>query len=149
MIDTLDEYFLLQEVVRKTDKHAIYYRRNCNDHIITILHNRYIKRKCLPYSQREKMTSLYNCIPLTLFAEYLCCSKKTLIKRIDFMKKNPNIKYFDFKEIEAVTYIEVDDDIKNLVKKYSGVILEMNNECKKFNIKHNRFFGDLNIGFWE
>jgi hypothetical protein len=149
MIDTLDDYFLLQEVVSITSKDAGYYSRTFSEDIITILHNRYIKTKCLPYTQREKMTTLVNCIPLTLLAKYLCIEKVNLVKRIDFMKKNPNLKYFDFKEVGSVTYIEVNDELKELMKKYSGIVIQMNNNCKNYNIKYNRFLGDLNIGFWE
>lgn len=149
MLDTLDDYFLLQEVVSITNKDAGYYSRTFSKDIITILHNKYIKKHCLPYSQREKMTSLENCIPIILFAEYLCISKRTLQKRIEYMRNNPNLKYFDYKEVRAVTYIQVTDDIKQLIKRYSGIIIKMHKEDTNFNIKHNRFFGDLNIGFWE
>ena len=65
------------------------------------------------------------------------------------MRNNPNLKYFDYKEVRAVTYIQVTDDIKQLIKRYSGMIIKMHKEDTNFNIKHNRFFGEFNIGFWE
>ena len=52
MLNTLDNYFLLKEVIKVTNRPKEYYINNSKDNIIVLRHDRYIEKK---YIEEEKL----------------------------------------------------------------------------------------------
>ena len=95
MLNTLDNYFLLKEVIKVTNRPKEYYINNFKDNIIVLRHDRYIEKKYIEYKYRSKLSDLYNHIPLKDFSDYIGLTMGLLEKRIKFMKDNQSIRIFD------------------------------------------------------
>lgn len=147
MLDTLDDYYLLKEVIRITNNSINHYRIKFKEDIIILRHDRYIKKKCIDYRFRSKLTDLYNHIPIREFREYLGLYQGDLEKDIEFMKKN-NVKLFDYTEIENKRYIIVDDELKEYLKRYTGFIMHTFKSYENCDIKFSKLFGTRLIGFY-
>lgn len=147
MLNTLDDYYLLKEVIRVTGYSVNHYRIKFKEDIIILRHDRYIKKKCIEYRFRSKLTDLYNHIPLKEFSDYLGLYRGSLEKEIDFMKKN-NVKLFDYTEIENKVYIVIDDELKKYLKKYTAFIMHTFKSYENCDIKFSKLFSTRLIGFY-
>lgn len=149
MLNTLCDYFLLKEVVKVTDKPTNYYLCNHKEKIMVLRHARYIHRDCIEYKHRKNLTDLYNMIPLKEFAEHITLPRGPLEDRYEFMRKNNNMIYFDYTEVENIIYIAIDEELKNLLKKYTPFIVSTKEDYKKDDIVAYYHFAGFYIGFWK
>ena len=149
MLNTLCDYFILKEVVQITGKPTHYYLIHHRKKIIVLRHIRYIERNCIEYEYRKDLTDLYNMIPLKEFAEHITLSRGALEERYEFMKKNNNMIFFDYVEVENIIYIAIDEELKNLLKKYTPFIISTKVDYVKENIIAYYQFAGFYIGFWK
>lgn len=144
---TLDNYFLLKEVTEKTGNEKHYYVKNFKDKIIVLRHLRYISKCCIPYSQRGKLTELYNHIPLSEFVENINLDRRAIEQRIDFMEKH-NVTIFNYNIVNNVIFIVVDDELKHYLKHYTPFVMYTNKDYSDCDIKFVKCFADYLIGFY-
>lgn len=149
MLNTLCDYFLLKEVVKVTDKPTNHYLCNHKEKIMVLRHARYIHRDCIEYRYRKNLTDLYNMIPLKEFAEHITLPRGPLEDRYEFMRKNNNMIYFDYTEVENIIYIAIDEELKHLLKKYTPFIVSTKEDYKKDDIVAYYHFAGFYIGFWK
>ena len=145
---TLDDYFSFKEVLKITKRTKVYYDHNFKSETIIIRHTKYIKRSVIEYKYREQLTDLFNLIPLRHFSEHVGLSKGTLEKRIDFMKRHNTLDIFEYREIENILYIVVDEEMKGLLKEYTPFVVSINNDYSQYDIKKIKTFADFAIGFY-
>lgn len=148
MTCTLDEYFLLKEVVKATGETTEYYTYHFKEKITILRHARYIKRECIEFRYRKNLTELYNCIPLKELAQKIGLSKGPLENKLEFMKKHNNMVYFEFKELDNIVYVVIDDELKRLLNNYTSFIVKTNEDYTTFNIKGYYHFCGYVIGFY-
>lgn len=148
MLNTLDNYFLLKEVIKVTNRPKEYYINNFKDNIIVLRHDRYIEKKYIEYKYRSKLSDLYNHIPLKDFSDYIGLTMGLLEKRIKFMKDNQSIRIFDYAEIENKLYVIVDDELKHYLKNYTAFIVHTFKNYKGCEIKFSKLFSTYIIGFY-
>ncbi len=149
MLNTLCDYYLLKEVTKITGKNAKYYVSTFKEKIIVLRHTRYIERNCIEYKYRKYLTDLYNMIPLKEFAEHITLPRGPLEERYEFMKKNNKMIFFDYTEVENIIYIAIDEELKNLLKKYTPFIISTKEDYVKENIIAYYQFAGFYIGFWK
>ena len=149
MLNTLCNYFLLKEVTKITGKSTKHYLCNFKEKIIVFRHARYIERNCIEYRYRKDLTDLYNLIPLKEFAKHITLPRGPLEERYEFMKKNNNSIYFDFIEVENIIYISIDEELKNLLKKYTPFIISIKDDYKSDEIVAHYQFAGFYIGFYK
>lgn len=149
MLNTLCDYFLLKEVIKITGKSTRYYLSNHKEKIIVLRHARYIERNCIEYKYRKQLTDLYNMIPLKEFAEYVTLARGPLEERYEFMKTHNKMIFFDYKEIENIIYIAIDEELKHLLKNYTPFIVSTKEDYRKENVLAYYSFADFYIGFWK
>lgn len=148
MFNTLCDYFLLKEVTKVTSKNTKHYASNFKEKIIVLRHARYIKRDCIEYKYRKDLTDLYNMIPLKEFADCINISKGPLEQKIEFMRIHNTMTFFEYKEIEGITYIYVDEELKQLLKKYTPFIAFIGDDYTKIGVKAYYYFAGYCIGFY-
>lgn len=146
---TLCDYFLLKEVTKITGKSTNYYLSTHKDEIIVLRHARYIKRNCIEYKHRSKLTSLYNLIPLKELAEKLTLARGPLEDRYEFMKKHNNLIYFNYVEVENIVFIEIDETLKRLLEEYEPFIISIKEDYEKYCLATFYHFAGFYIGFWK
>lgn len=145
---TLDEYFLLKEVTKITKRTTEHYIYKYKDEIYILRHARYIKRECVEYKYRKELTDLYNCIPLKELSQKIGLSKGPLESKIEFMKKHNNMVYFEFKELDNIIYIIIDDELKALLNDYTSFIVKTTEDYTNINIKFYYHFCGYVLGFY-
>lgn len=149
MLNTLCNYFLLKEVTKVTGKNTKYYLSNFKDKIIVLRHVRYIERNCVEFKYRKQLTDLYNMIPLKHFAEHITLPRGPLEKQYDFMKKNNKMIFFDYLELENMIYIAIDEELKQLLKKYTPFIISIKDDYNHDDVVAYYRFAGFFIGFWK
>lgn len=147
MLHTLDEYFLLKEVIKVTGKSMAFYLANFKNEIIVSRHDRYIKKNCIEYRYRNKITDLYNHIPLKDFSNHIGLYRGALEKDIYFMKKY-NVEIFPYTELENKIYVIVDDELKEYLKVYTPFIAYSYKDYSDLDIKVWKMFASKIIGFY-
>lgn len=150
MLETLDNYYLLKEVVKETNTNIGFYSYKFKEDIIVLRHTRYIKRDCIEFRYRKKLTDLYGHIPLKEFAEYVTISRGVLESKVDFMKKHKNIELFEYREIDNTLYVVVDDELKRLLaSNLTPFIISTNSEYTEKDVVASKYFANYCIGFYK
>ena len=148
MLNTLCDYFLLKEVVKITGKTTSYFCSNYRERIIVLRHTRYIERSCIDYKHRKNLTDLYNLIPLKELEEHIKITKGPLEQKIEFMRIHNSMIFFGYKEIEKITYISVDDELKGLLKINTPFIAYIGEDYSSMRAKAYYYFAGYCIGFY-
>lgn len=149
MLKILDDYYLLKEVTKVTNKTTSHYVWKYREKIITVNKLRYIRRECVKKEDRKKLSNLYNHIPVRLFCDHIGLYKNIIEKKIGFMKDHDHkIEIFKYKEIEDYTYIVVDNNLKRCLQKYVPFVIYTNQDYKDIEVRASVPFANYTIGFY-
>lgn len=145
MIRSLDGLALLKEIdTLHLDYTSKELKEKQKDKLVVIKHTSFIYKEVLCEVAREKVTDLSDYIHIGELADQLSIHKNALIRRIEFSRKT-GTKLFDWKKINNMYFVKVDQDLKFLLQNYQPFVACFNDVD---NIVHCRLFGDLKIGFY-
>lgn len=148
MIRLLDGLALLKEVdtIDGVSMSSSELRKQKSDSIISIRHTPYIYRDSLCAVARKGVTCLDDYVQMGELADRMSAHKINFSKRIKIMKQNPEIKLFEFLQIEDIYFIKIDKEMKYLLQHYQpfyATLQELRNPNTKV-----KMLGDLRIGFY-
>lgn len=146
----LDEYYLLNDIVKKSGKSSRFFIRNFEDRTKTIKRKKFIHKSCICNLElKEEPCSLKNLYPLSAFASLLHIKQCYLQKRVEIMKINKKIQFFEFKEIEKIVFIVLDDELKIYLSTLTPFIMGLNESIQTYkSIKAYKQIAHLQIGFY-
>jgi len=148
MIRLLDGLALLKEVdtIDGVSMTSAQLRKNNPDSIVTIRHTPYIYRDVLCRVAQDNVTPLDDYVQMGELADRMSTQKLNFSKRIKIMKQNPDIKLFDFLQIDDIYFVKIDKEMKYLLQHYQpfyATLKELSNPNTKV-----KMLGDLRIGFY-
>ncbi len=144
MMRRLDDLFLLAEI----DAQKIWFtssemRRRFRHQVITIKHTAFIYKSAIPSGLHSHLTDLSGFVMLREFADHSGLDARTLLRRVDFMKKT-GVSLFEYMEHYRNYYIKLSPEKQILFQEKQGFAVSLNDIEP---IEESIMIGDLVVGF--
>lgn len=147
MIRFLDGLCLLKEVdtIEGVMYNSSQLRRLFPEKIVVIRHASYIYRDCLCDVARARVTNLDDYVNMGDLSERVSIRNEIFSSRIRSMKKNENIKFFDFLEVCNIYFIKIEKEVKSMFENYQPFYAKLE---ELDNLSGLTTLGDIKIGFY-